>query len=143
MPDAGEAHESIGSRPRLTANKTKWHERLKPFSGQMRREPTPAEEALWQALRNRKLDNVKFRRQHAIGSFIVDFFSSQHNLVIEVDGDVHAEEAQAQYDEGRTYELEGVGYHLLRFTNYQVLNELPLVLRSISETLHNQSISKI
>ncbi|MBC6697243.1 phosphoribosylformylglycinamidine synthase subunit PurQ [Hymenobacter puniceus] len=129
-----------GNRPRLTADKTLWYERLKPFSGQMRREPTPAEDVLWQALRNRQLDDAKFRRQHAIGKFIVDFICTQHNLIVEVDGEVHDEAGQAEYDSGRTYELEGVGYYVLRFTNGQVLHQLPTVLQKISAALFQHSV---
>ncbi|RSK46279.1 phosphoribosylformylglycinamidine synthase subunit PurQ [Hymenobacter perfusus] len=132
--------QEVGSRPRLTADKALWYERLKPFSGQMRREPTPAEDVLWQALRNRQLDDAKFRRQHAIGKFIVDFICTQHNLIVEVDGEVHDEAGQAEYDSGRTYELEGVGYHVLRFTNGQVLHQLPTVLQKISAALLQHSI---
>jgi phosphoribosylformylglycinamidine synthase len=132
--------QEAGNRPRLTADKTLWYERLKPFSGQMRREPTPAEDVLWQALRNRQLDDAKFRRQHAIGKFIVDFICTQHNLIVEVDGEVHDEAGQAEYDSGRTYELEGVGYHVLRFTNGQVLHQLPTVLQKISAALLQHSV---
>ena len=120
---------------RLTADVNRWHERLRSFSGEMRRNPTPAENALWQALRNRKLNGVKFRRQHAINNFIVDFLSTDHQLIIEVDGDVHAERSQAEYDAGRSYELEKAGYRVLRFSNEQVLNDLPQVLQNISEAL--------
>ncbi|RYU76416.1 phosphoribosylformylglycinamidine synthase subunit PurQ, partial [Hymenobacter persicinus] len=137
---AGEAQQEIGSRPRLTADKKLWYERLKTFSGQMRRESTPAEDALWQALRNRQLNDAKFRRQHVIGRFIVDFICTQHNLIVEVDGEVHDEAGQAKYDTGRTYELEGVGYHVLRFTNGQVLHHLPTVLQKISAALLLHSI---
>ncbi|SES80307.1 phosphoribosylformylglycinamidine synthase subunit PurQ [Hymenobacter actinosclerus] len=132
--------EALGNRPRLTADKKQWFERLKYFSGDMRREPTPAEDTLWQALRNRQLDDAKFRRQHAIGTFIVDFICTQHNLIVEVDGEVHDETGQAEYDTGRTYELEGVGYHVLRFTNGQVLHDLPTVLQKISAALRQYSL---
>ncbi|UYZ58198.1 endonuclease domain-containing protein [Hymenobacter latericus] len=101
----------------------------------MRRNPTSAEDALWQALRNRQLNGVKFRRQHAIGNFIVDFISTDHQLIIEVDGDMHAERSQAQYDLGRSYELATAGYRVLRFINEQVLSTLSAVLQTIREAL--------
>ncbi len=63
--------------------------RLKPLARQMRREPTPAEERLWESLRNRGLDGYKFRRQHSIDRFVVDFYCSEASLVVEVDGPVH------------------------------------------------------
>ncbi len=63
--------------------------KLKPLARQKRHDPTPAEEALWQRLRNRQIAGIKFRRQHTIDRFIVDFYSADANLVIEVDGPVH------------------------------------------------------
>ncbi|WP_234988514.1 endonuclease domain-containing protein [Hymenobacter daecheongensis] len=105
----------------------------------MRRQPTPAENLLWQALRNRQLANVKFRRQHAISHFIVDFISTDHHLIIEVDGSVHLEASQTEYDAGRTHELQALGYRVLRFTNEQVLQHLPAVLRQIQQEF-SQSI---
>ncbi|RTQ47235.1 endonuclease domain-containing protein [Hymenobacter gummosus] len=120
---------------RLTADLKRWHTRLKPFSGEMRRNPTPAEDTLWQALRNRQLNNVKFRRQHAIGHFIVDFLSTEHQLIIEVDGEVHAGPSQAEYHEARSYRLATAGYRVLRFPNEQALTSLPTVLQAIREAL--------
>ena len=63
--------------------------KLKPLAREMRHAPTPAEQGLWQALRNRRL-GVRFRRQHTIGRFIVDFYAHEARLVVEVDGPIHA-----------------------------------------------------
>lgn len=120
---------------RLTTDKRSWHTKLKAFGQQMRANPTPAEDALWQALRNRQLANIKFRRQHSIGQFIVDFFSPDHKLIIEVDGAVHSNPGQAEYDAGRTHDLEALGYKIIRFTNSQVLNKLPSVLNEITTVI--------
>ncbi|QIL77897.1 endonuclease domain-containing protein [Hymenobacter sp. HDW8] len=100
----------------------------------MRSNPTEAEDILWQALRNQKLGE-KFRRQHVVNSFIVDFVCIAKMLVVEVDGDVHTEADQAEYDTGRTYDLNQLGYKVLRFSNSQVLNDLPTVLTLIQEAL--------
>jgi phosphoribosylformylglycinamidine synthase I len=135
----GEPGESLagksGQEGRLTVDKRNWHEKLKPFSSEMRRNPTPAEDSLWQALRNRQLADIKFRRQHCIGPFIVDFFSPDHQLIIEVDGGIHHEPGQAEYDAGRTHELENLGYRILRFSNEEVLTNLPAALYHIQTTL--------
>ncbi|UYZ62448.1 endonuclease domain-containing protein [Hymenobacter weizhouensis] len=132
-PERGLGGEATGEAidARLTANKSTWHRHLKGFSAEMRRNPTEAENWLWQALRNRQLLGVKFRRQHAIGNYIVDFISTDHYLIIEVDGEVHAEESQAEYDAGRTYALQELGYHILRFSNEQIINGLLQVLAEI------------
>ena len=122
---------------RLTANKANWYARLKPFSAAMRRQPTEAENALWQALRNRQVAGVKFRRQHTIGNFIVDFISLDHSLIIEVDGSIHLEAGQAEYDTGRTYELETASYHVLRFTNEQVVHQLDEVIATVKANLYS------
>ncbi|WBO86385.1 DUF559 domain-containing protein [Hymenobacter yonginensis] len=106
------------------------------FSKEMRKHPTPAEESLWQAVRNQKLGE-KFRRQHVINSFIVDFICIAKMLIIEVDGDVHAEAEQAEYDAGRTHELNGLGYRILRFSNEEVLNNLTTVLELIQGVLQS------
>jgi very-short-patch-repair endonuclease/CRISPR/Cas system-associated exonuclease Cas4 (RecB family) len=118
----------------LTADARTW-EKASGFAREMRAKPTPAEDALWQALRNQKLGE-KFRRQHVINSFIVDFACIAKMLVIEVDGGGHAETEQAEYDAGRTYELHRLGYRLLRFSNDEVLNDLDTVLQQIQEALN-------
>ncbi|UYZ59908.1 UvrD-helicase domain-containing protein [Hymenobacter latericus] len=117
----------------MTADVNSW-EQTSSFAKTMRREPTPAEEALWQQLRGGNL-GAKFRRQHVIGHFIVDFVCVSAMLIVEVDGAVHGDPEQADYDTGRSYELQELGYRVLRFTNEQVLNDMPKVLVQISEAL--------
>ena len=90
--------------------------------------PTRAEDALWQALRNAKL-GVRFRRQHVIDRFIVDFVCLRLQLVVEVDGPVH--ESEDSHDAARDARLLGLGYRTVRFTNEQVLNQLDEVVASI------------
>ena len=92
----------------------------------MRREPTKAEQLLWQRLRGQQLGGYKFRRQHPIGGYIVDFCCPETKLVIELDGDVHA--FQEAKDARRTAELEAQGYRVIRFWNGQVLREMEAVL---------------
>ena len=100
----------------------------------LRRQMTPAERALWMRLRNNQLDGWHFRRQHPVGSFIVDFFCAKAKLVIEVDGPIHRQ--QQTYDAERTSLLEHLkGYRVLRFTNDQVINDIENVLKEIRQAL--------
>jgi|SRR5690606_4283333 len=108
-------------------------EKLKPLARQMRQAPTPAEDVLWQRLRNRQLKNAKFRRQRAIERFIVDFYCDAANLVIEVDGEIH--QYTAEEDRLRQDYLEALGLRVLRFSNDEVLNNLDAVLEQIAEVL--------
>ncbi|GAB4457711.1 MAG: hypothetical protein Kow0031_38450 [Anaerolineae bacterium] len=95
----------------------------------LRREMTPAEEVLWQALRGKKLAGLKFRRQHPIDRCIADFYCATGKLVIEIDGGIHT--TQRERDADRTEFLQQRGYRLIRFQNEQVLNELDDVLAAI------------
>ena len=103
---------------------------------QLRKEPTPAEKRLWLVLRGDKLNEVHFRRQHAIGKFIIDFCSVKRKLAIELDGSQHLE--QDEYDLQRTAYLESQGYKVIRFWNDQVMNDLEGVLRSIEAALNDK-----
>jgi very-short-patch-repair endonuclease len=96
---------------------------------QLRQNLTPAEAKLWNALRNRQLSGLKFRCQHPVGRFILDFYCPSCQLVIEVDGEIH--EQQTEYDKERTKHLQAYGYRVLRFSNQQILNDLPTVLVEI------------
>src|SRR5215207_9364824 len=99
----------------------------------LRKELTPAERKLWAYLRGDKLNGVNFRRQHAVGNYIVDFVSIKKKLVIELDGSQHVE--QAQYDMERTRYLESQGYNVVRFWNKQVEHEIDGVMRVIAFAL--------
>ncbi len=105
------------------------------FARKLRKEQTEAERFLWVRLRGRKLKGFKFRRQHPIKNWIADFYCHEAKLVIEVDGGVHNDEVQKQSDEGRTYELEGLGLKVIRFTNEEVTLKINKVLRKIKDHL--------
>jgi len=99
----------------------------------LRQPLTPAEHVLWQALRDRKLAGLKFRRQHAVGPFILDFYCPSHKLVIELDGGIH--HRQVGYDEARSAHLSTYGCHVIRFHNEKVLADLPSVLQRIRDAV--------
>ncbi|WP_324673609.1 endonuclease domain-containing protein [Hymenobacter sp. GOD-10R] len=119
----------------FTADKKQYSKlNLKERARGMRHEPTAAEEKLWQQLRGGQL-GVKFRRQHSIDRYIVDFVCLSHKLIIELDGTGHAEPDQADYDRGRSALLEELGYRILRFPNEQALNQTEAVLTAIKTNL--------
>uniref|UniRef100_A0A7C2WR41 DUF559 domain-containing protein n=1 Tax=Thermorudis sp. TaxID=1969470 RepID=A0A7C2WR41_9BACT len=96
---------------------------------QMRREPTAAERRLWAVLRGRRLDGWKFRRQHPVGPYVVDFACLEAGLVVELDGAIH--QAQADYDAARDAYLAACGFAVLRLPNEVVLERLPEALEAI------------
>lgn len=102
----------------------------------LRRNLTDAEIRLWQVLQMRQLRDVRFRRQHAIGSYIVDFCAPRQKLIIELDGGQHLE--QQLYDAKRTAYLEQKGYRVLRFWNDAVLNDLDAVVQVICEAIEEK-----
>ncbi len=95
----------------------------------MRRKPTEAERKLWYALRDRRMQQVKFRRQAPIGPYIVDFLCIEHRLVVEADGEQHAESAK---DIARDAWLARNGYKVLRFWNRDVFTARESVLAAIA-----------
>ena len=97
----------------------------------MRRAPTLAEDLLWQCLRGGKVGGLKFRRQHAVGKFIVDFYGVGAGLVIEVDGPIH--DYQRDRDEERQAHLEALGLRVLRFTNEEVMSNIEQVVAAIRD----------
>jgi adenine-specific DNA-methyltransferase len=105
----------------------------------LRREQTDAEKALWQALRSRRLDALKFRRQHPVGPYIADLCCVKSKLIIELDGGQHALETDA--DDRRSDFLAQRGYWVLRFWNHEVLTNLEGVLERILESIRYSSES--
>ncbi len=99
----------------------------------LRKNGTKAEDILWQAVRNRKIGGLKFRRQHPFEEFILDFYCNEKNLVLEIDGDYHLSSEQKEYDENRTGFLEQHGLKVLRITNEEVEKNLAVVLARIIE----------
>lgn len=106
----------------------------------LRRDQTPAENKLWYILRNRYLYGFKFRRQHPIGKYIVDFYCAEAKLIIEVDGDSHT--GKEDYDSKRTAWLEEQGYRVIRFMDTDVHENLEgvsmVIIEACEEGLLNQ-----
>ena len=107
--------------------------KLYQYGRELRQESTEAEKLLWAELRNRKLNGLKFRRQHPLDKFIVDFYCNEKKLVVELDGNVHDEKINKEYDEARTAMLAGLNIIVLRFKNEEVINNMKGVLKKISD----------
>jgi very-short-patch-repair endonuclease len=99
---------------------------MKQLARALRKHQTDAEKLLWNRLRNRQLENCKFRRQQAVGPYITDFLCLEPKLVIELDGGQHS--TQMEQDEQRTRYLQSLGYRVLRFWNHEVLRKTDAVL---------------
>ena len=99
----------------------------------LRKEMTDAEALLWKYLSNRGMVGIKFRRQHPMDDFVIDFFCASHKLGIELDGGIHIRQREA--DLMRQKIIEAKGIKILRFKNKEVLNSLDSVLRIIKRTL--------
>ena len=101
----------------------------------LRRQQTDAEFLIWQCLRGRRLHECKFRRQHRVGPFFLDFVCLELGLIVELDGSQHLEPAQQHADGLRTLYLEKLGYRVLRFWNDEVLRDTDAVLDDISRVV--------
>lgn len=129
-PDKGRGGEGLKFLP--------YDKCLTTLARENRRNPTPAEGLLWQnVLRGKQLCQYKFLRQKPIGSYIVDFYCAELRLVIEIDGDSHAD--QIEYDARRSRFLHGLGLHIVRYTNRDVLDSLPGVYDDLLTHLSSQN----
>ncbi|WP_291109511.1 vitamin B12 dependent-methionine synthase activation domain-containing protein [Flavobacterium sp. UBA6195] len=108
---------------------------LKEKAKEMRNKPTEAEKLLWSVLSNKGINGYKFRRQHIIGEYIVDFVCLEKKLVIEVDGSIHNLKEQIEHDKQRTEWLESKGFKIVRFKNQEVLNNLFETIENIKKEL--------
>lgn len=105
------------------------------FARHLRQQSTNAERLLWSKLRRNSLESIKFKRQHPIGSYIVDFVTLENMLVVEIDGGQHNEPLMIEEDRERTAWLEKKGYQVLRFWNNDVLTNIEGVFETIRQAL--------
>lgn len=111
--------------------------RLTQVARSLRRRDVPAEALLWRMLRNRQLGEFKFRRQHPVGRYIVDFACVERKVVVELDGDSHA--WSQRKDAERTRFLEAEGWHVLRFWNNEVYESLEAVEKTIYQVCEERA----
>ena len=104
---------------------------LLEFAKSMRHTATDAENIIWQLLRAKRFMNLKFRRQHVIKPYIVDFYCHEIGLVIELDGSQHGTADAVEYDAERTKFLEALGLTVVRYWNHDVLGRTDVVLEDL------------
>src|SRR5690625_6807919 len=118
----GDSNTTIASTNRLDAMAILHKQsNLKARRRQLLNDATKAEYLLWQGLRRRQVAGRKFRRQHSIGRFIVDFYCPEEKLIVEIDGSIHDDPARAAYDDKRHQWLEQQGMRVIRIDNESVL----------------------
>ncbi|WRH67764.1 MAG: endonuclease domain-containing protein [Planktothrix sp. GU0601_MAG3] len=103
----------------------------------LRNNMTAAEQKLWLQLKGKQLENCKFRRQYSVAQFIIDFYSPEIKLAIEVDGDSHFQEGAPEYDRERQQFIESARITFLRFTNDDVYNNISAVCEVITEKIQS------
>jgi 5-methyltetrahydrofolate--homocysteine methyltransferase len=108
---------------------------VRQLAADMRKQPTEAESILWKEIRSRKLGGYRFQRQYPIGRYIADFYCSNANLAVEIDGLIHAEFDQKEYDNIRENEIGSRGIRIIRFQNEQILNNMKDVLERLQSML--------
>lgn len=108
-------------------------ERLTTYAKDLRGGSTDTERILWSHIRAKRLEGLKFRRQHPIGKYIVDFICLERKVVVELDGGQHTEPEKKEYDSERDYWLKQEGYRVLRFWDNEVLLNTKGVLEVIRE----------
>ena len=101
----------------------------------LRKNMTKQERILWQFLRKKSINNLKFRRQYPIGKYIVDFICNEKKIIIEIDGGQHNEVKNIAYDKERTKYLESKGYKVIRFWNNDIDNNIEWVYQEILKFL--------
>ncbi len=109
---------------------------IKQLARNLRIRDTNAEARLWFAVRNSQLDGLKFRRQHPINRYITDFYCAEKRLIVELDGESHRYTGEA--DDERQQWLEANHYHVLRFTNDDVMRNLDGVIETIRVFIHER-----
>ena len=102
----------------------------------LRNNMTHTELLLWEKLKEKQICGLRFRRQHPIDLFIVDFYCHQVRLVVEIDGEIHSQ--QIEYDDGRSAEMEKFGIKVIRFMNYEVQNDIEKVVSEIKNIVNER-----
>ena len=115
-----------------------YNPKLKERARVLRKNMTDAERKLWTSIRLKQLNNLQFLRQRPIGNFIVDFYCPEAKLIIEIDGGQHFTKEGQESDQNRDAFLEGLGLHVLRFNNHEVLKNSEGVVGEIIRFLNKE-----
>ena len=112
---------------------------LKTLRKLLRNNGTSAEATLWVLLKGKQLQGRKFRRQHSVGNYVLDFYCHEIKLCIEADGGIHNEKNIKEYDIERTKVLNENGITVLRFTNKEIIERIAMVVNKIEAFVKNRS----
>ena len=104
-------------------------------ASELRRNMTMPEKLLWEELKNKGSMNIRFKRQHPVDIFVLDFYCHKYKLAIEIDGEIHNNEDVRRYDDGRSHDIEKLGIRILRFTNKEVIENIDLVKKRIIQEI--------
>jgi ATP-dependent DNA helicase RecG len=135
-PQSSQKEEAQAVRKKYMTARPSTYKLLKELQLENKKHSTQAESILWECLRNKNLDK-KFRRQHIIDEFIVDFICLEKNLIVEVDGGYHNTFEQKEADDLRSQILNEIGFKVIRFTNEQIIGDIDNVLRDITNRLES------
>lgn len=124
----------------MSPTPSRQHRHNVPAARDLRRRATSAEDLLWEMLRDRRLAGLKFRRQHPVGPFVIDFCCPARRLAIELDGGVH--ETRRQEDTEREAVLTAAGYRVLRFPNGAVCERMEEVLSTIADAAQEERLPR-
>lgn len=113
---------------------------MKFFRRKLRKQMTAAEVALWLMIKNKQLNGVRFLRQYSVDRFVLDFYSPEHKLAIELDGEIHNNEQAIAYDKWRTKKLNELNIRVLRFENFEVFENPQRTLDEIETYLNDKSM---
>ena len=141
-PSQPSQREGVELRNRYETARPSVYKLMKELQKNRKQQTTEAEQVLWEQLRTKKL-SFKFRRQHIVDEFIVDFICIEKRLIIEVDGKYHNTKEQQEADELRTEILNTLGFKVIRFTNEEVIGDIDKVLKHISEELKHRAESSL
>jgi very-short-patch-repair endonuclease len=128
----------VGMFEKLFVEKINNRTYLKAKRKSLRSNLTSAEARLWKLIQNSKLDGIKFRRQHSLGNYIVDFYCPKYLLVIELDGNIHFNPVNEEYDTKRTTYINSLGIKVIRFENKEVFEKTEFVLEEIKQNCINK-----
>ncbi|MEJ7626408.1 MAG: DUF559 domain-containing protein [Ferruginibacter sp.] len=118
---------------------TEWKKTI-AFAKENRHLPTEAEDTMWQILRNRNVDDLKFRRQHPVAGYIPDFVCLENKLIVEIDGGYHDEQEEKIFDAAREEWLKEFGFSMIRFSNEEVKNNVEAVKKKISNAISSSPL---
>ena len=106
---------------------------------ELRNSMTIAEATLWEELRKKEIFKARWKRQHPVDIFVLDFYCHKYKLAIEVDGEIHLQEEVREHDDGREHDIEKLGIKILRFTNKEVLENIEFVKECILYEINSLS----